>query len=716
MNSYHDPELDDILHEDDLRHIAATLSSAQAPEPPLDDAFRTGLRRQLMKEAWSMSEGRESWWRRVFAPPGLAWAGSAAGLLLIAAVVVWVGAQPPGVNTIEVHGNVDGNRNVALQQPILVSFNQPMDHSSTERAVQIMPATTVTFSWAANTLAVQPASGNLAPNTQYRVTIGPGAKTASGKQLSSKQTITFVTQPPATPAPTPTPRATPSNALSEKNLTSLSGTTALRGQWSADSSTFYLIDGSGALKVVPASGSGITTIAGDGVTALSISPAGDRLAYIREGKIEVLTFASGQTEEIAPTPTPQLLGWAKDRLLWAAADGIYGADADGSSQQLRALPRAGDVTVVSIAPDGARAAYQTADNLLFVLNLASGSSVQVGQANATFAGWSPAGGQLMYVTDDHTVVADTQGNTQATLARGDASWSPQDAILLGGDTDLYQVRPDGSNLTKLGSGSYHTPVWAPNGTAFAFARGGSMWTGVAPPLPPQPTTLDQATTIVNAFMKARLDGDSDNAGTYLDDSGKKAYGSAGMSLIVTGDPKFTRFYILAQEITATEPDTAVFVVRLVLTRDKIDVSDYEETLTLVRDPSGRQLLIDQASAGSRHDLGKGAEVVSVDVELDSVAVTFDSDLDPGTVTDGVYIADSKGKRVDAGVTYANRTVTLSGLGLKAAGQYRLVVLTSVRDVLGQNVAAEYDLDFLGPAQKKHGNKKDVVPVSPEPAL
>jgi len=45
-----------------------------------------------------------------------------------------------------------------------------------------------------------------------------------------------------------------------------------------------------------------------------------------------------------------------------------------------------------------------------------------------------------------------------------------------------------------------------------------------------------------------------------------------------------------------------------------------------------------------------------------------------------------------------------------------VVLTSVRDVLGQNVAAEYDLDFLGPAEKKHGNKKDVVSVSPEPAL
>src|ERR1051326_4105490 len=124
-----------------------------------------------------MAEGREGWWRKLFAPPGLAWAGAAAGVLLIASVAVWTGLQPLGKNTIEIVSPVNGNRNVQLQQPILVSFNQPMDHPSTEAAVQIKPATTVTFSWQANTLAVHPTSGNLAPNTQYQVTIGPGATT-----------------------------------------------------------------------------------------------------------------------------------------------------------------------------------------------------------------------------------------------------------------------------------------------------------------------------------------------------------------------------------------------------------------------------------------------------------------------------------------------------------------------------------------------------------
>src|SRR5207253_2872952 len=73
-------------------------SSTRLPEPPLDEAFRTGLRRQLMQEAWSMTEGRSwtGWWSRLFAPPGLAWAGAVAGVLLMAAVAVWNAAPGSG--------------------------------------------------------------------------------------------------------------------------------------------------------------------------------------------------------------------------------------------------------------------------------------------------------------------------------------------------------------------------------------------------------------------------------------------------------------------------------------------------------------------------------------------------------------------------------------------------------------------------------------------
>ncbi len=714
MNSYHDPELEDVLQDDELRRIASVLSSARAPEAPLDEAFRTGLRRQLMNEAWGMTEGRQSWWRRAFAPPGLAWAGAAAGLVLIMSVVIYTSLQPGGgVQQIIVQSPVDGDRSVALAQPILVKFNQPMDHPSTEAAVQIMPATNVTFGWNVNTLSVQPTGGTLAPNTQYHVTIGSGAKTATGKPISSPQTITFVTTAPPTPAVTPTPRPTPATALGEKQLTGLAGAQGLVAQWSSDSSSIYYVDGHGALNVIPAKGGSVTVIAPDGASSPAVSPTGDRLAYIRNGKVEVLTFASGKTDELSVTPAPTLVDWARDKIVWAAADGVYTQADDGSSHQLAPLPTTGGlVAVVSFSPDGSHAAYRQDQNLL-LLDLASGKSTQLGQANATFLGWSPNGAALIYATSDSDVVANLQGVTQSTLPAGDATWSTQDAILIGGDTDILQTRPDGTNLGRISGGTFHLPTWAPNGTTFAFVRGGSLWVATAPPLPPQPTVLDEASVVVDNFMKARLAGAADQANALLDAGGKAAYGSGGLSLLIAGDPSFSRYYVLSSEITGADPDTARFVVRLVLSHGKTDVSDQEEALTLVRDATSKQFVIDQATAGAHRDLGKGAEVVSVEIQNDTVKVTFDSDLDPTTVTDGVTIVDAKGKRLDANASYANRIVMLTGLNLKDGDAYRLVVLTSIRDVSGQNVAAEYDLDFFGPTTKRHGNHQ--VSATPTPS-
>src|ERR1700736_2845599 len=100
MSMRHDPELDDVLQDKELLRLGALLSSAVRPEPPLDDAFQSELRRQLMHQAWEMGEGRPSWWKRAFAPPGMAWIGATAGLLLIASVVVFMVNQPSGSSEI----------------------------------------------------------------------------------------------------------------------------------------------------------------------------------------------------------------------------------------------------------------------------------------------------------------------------------------------------------------------------------------------------------------------------------------------------------------------------------------------------------------------------------------------------------------------------------------------------------------------------------------
>ncbi|MGH7760332.1 MAG: Ig-like domain-containing protein [Candidatus Dormibacteraceae bacterium] len=722
MNGRHDPELDDVLQDEELRRLAGLLTSTLRSEPPLDDAFRSGLRRQLMQHAWEMGEGRPSLWRRMFAPPGLAWVGATAGLVLIASIVILNSIQPPGIfQQVVVQSPIDGSRAVALQQAILVKFNQPMDHPSTEEAVQIAPATTVTYSWSSNTLAVQPTSGILAPNTQYLVTIGPGAKTASGQSLNAAQTITFVTQPPAppTPSPSPTPRppSAPSSLLTgEHELAPLGGSMATSEvQWSADSSTVYFVNSKGALDAVPAKGGDVSVVAPDGVSSPAIAPAGDRLAYIRGAKIEVLTFAAGTTADLAVTPVPTVVGWAKDKVVWATADGVY-TQAAGGALRLAAIPTTGAAKILSLAPDGTHAVYLQGQNL-FLLDLASAKSAQLGQENAAFFGWSPGGSQVMYSgADGNIAISDVQGNSVGSVAVGNASWSSQDAILLGSETDLYQAHPDGSNMTKLANGTYRLPMWAPNGTAFTFFRGGVLWTATAPALPPLPSVLDQATAVVNSFMQARQKGQADQATALLDTNGKQAYATGGLNLVINGDPFFSRFYVLTQAVTGTQPDTATFVVRLVLTHGKLDVADYEETLTVVRDATSRQFLIDQAAAGAHRDLGKGAEVVGVVVAADSIQVTFDSDLDPGTVTDAVHVLDSKGKQLDTTATYANRTVTISGLDLKPGAQYKLVVLNPLRDVLGHNIAAEYDLQLVGPiAQNKADHRNGGVTASPVPA-
>jgi hypothetical protein len=709
MSMHHDPDLDDVLQDDELLRIASLLRSTRRPEPPLDEAFRSELRRTLMQQAWGKREARTPWWQRLAGPPMLAWAGAAAGVLLIASVVVYMTSQQPGV--LDFSSPIADSHGVQLQQAILVKFNQPMDHKSTEAAVMITPATYVDFQWQQNTLAVQPTSGNLAPNTQYRVTIGPGAKTQSGHSLPAAKTITFVTQPSATPpSPKPTLRPTPNSLVSDEHRqASLPSGTHYTPQWSADSTTVYLVGDNGALESINVVSHDIHAVVADGVSFPAIAPAGDRIAYVKGGRVDILVFAGPSNLDVGEATGLTTLSWANDQLLWGTNAGIFKAGPDGPVQ-LATIPQ--DAVVTSIAPDGARAVYLEGQSLS-VLDLTTTRSIQFGAVGAAFLGWSPDGSRMLYEDAGATVIADDQGETVTTIPAGDPSWSTQNEILLGGDTNLYAVRPDGFGLTKLQAGSYNLPVWAPNGAAFTFVRGNAIWSATATPLPVEPSYLDQAAAVVGSFMTARISVQPDQAKTYLDDKGKQAYSTGGLPLTISGDATFSRYYVVAQEITGSHPDTARFVVRLVLSKGALDVSEFEETLTLQRDQATQPFLIDKATASATRDLGKGAEVVSVEVAAGSIKVVFDSDLVSDTVADGVVVLDGNGKRVGGASTYANRTVVVTGLELAPGVTYKLVVLPSVQDVSGRNVPAEYDLGLLGPAAAGPGGSQGTV-GSPEP--
>jgi Big-like domain-containing protein/WD40 repeat protein len=696
MSMHHDPDLDDVLQDEELARIAGLLSATRRAEPPLDEAFRSGLRRQLMQKAWGMDEARTPWWRRLAGPPALAWAGAALGILLIGSVVVFYSNLGPGVNDLVVTSPIADAHAVQLQQPILVSFNQPMNHPSTEAAVQITPATYVTFSWQdSKTLAVHPTGGALAPNTQYQVTIGPGAKTESGQRLTRPTTITFVTRPSATPPPSPipTPQATPTSQLpGEHRLAAVPAGTSNAPQWSSDSSTVYFVGDNGALDSVSAAGGDVKVIVPDGVSLPALSPAGDLLAYVRAGKVEILQLTTGLTKDMAAAPQITALSWANDQLLWATNSGVFKAGPNGV-EQVATVPEG--VTVASIAPGGANAVYQLPQALV-VNDLATSRTRPLAGARS-FQGWSPDGSRMLYASSAGTVVADSHGQPTATIMAGDTSWSINDVILVGTDAGLYAVRPDGFGRTQLNTGPYRLPTWAPNGTSFTFVRAGAIWSANGIPLPSEPSTLDQAASVVNQFMNARLAGQTELAMTFLDDNGKQAYSSSGLPLAIRGAAIFSRHYVVVQELTSRHPETARFVVRLVLARGPIDVSSYEETLTLQRAQASQPFLIDQATAGSTRELGRGAQVVSVDLAGGSMKIVFDSDLVSDTVADGVIVVNASGKRVGGPSTYANRTVVITGLNLIAGAGYKLVVLTSVQDVGGRRVPAEYDLKLVGPA-------------------
>ena len=700
MSAHHDPELDDVLQDEELQRIASLLRSARLPDPPLDDAFRSALRRQLMQRAWGATEQREPWWQRIFGGTGLAWAGAAVGTVLIASVVVFMSTQQPGtLSQIVIQSPIDDSSAVKLSQPILVAFNQPMDHPSTEKAVQITPATTVAYSWRENTLAVRPTSGALAPNTQYQVTIGPGAKTAAGQKLDAPKTITFVTQPtaavvPPSPTPTATPNVLPGGVI---RLGPIPGDAAENPQWAPDSSTVYFIGPGGAVDAAPAKGGPVKVLVGDGASLLALAPAGDRLAYVRGGKVEVLTIAADTTADVTPPSTPTTVGWVADKLYWGAADGVYNLAADGPAKVSPLTESGENPSVLSISPDGAHAVF-TAGGNFYVLDVAAGKDAQLGHSGdaITFQGWSPDSSRLIF----NNQIADLQGHPVSRLPAGDPDWSTQSQVLVGTDTELTEIRPDGTGKTKLADGTYHQPAWAPDSTTFAFVRGTDLYTSTAPAALPAPTATVAAAAVVNQFMQARLGGDSNVAGTFLDAAGAAAYQSIG--LLPDAAKGFKRFYILSVAADPASPNTIQIVVRLVFGEGKSEKNATEETLTVIRAQSSDPFLIHAAISGTQLNLGNGAEVVGVSLNGSTITVTFDSDLIPETVAAGVMVVDSKGKQTGDTPTYEKRTVTITGLDLKQNESYKLVVLTTVQDVSGRNFPAEYDFNLPGTGQGNGG--------------
>jgi hypothetical protein len=685
-------ELDELFPDPDDRRMAAILTSVQAPEVTADPAFRSQLRRQVMQEAWGRGERRRreaggSFWRGLFAPKGLAWAGAMAGVLMVAVGAYGLSRGVGGDNIVYVRYNVDPGRPVASVQPIEVTFSQPMDHPSTEKAVQITPATLVSYDWAGNTLKITPTNGSFAPNTQYTVNIQPNvAQTASGTAVPAVKPAVFTVAPTPTPVPTPTPTPTatpapPADVTGEKQL----ATAAARGAtWSPDGTTVYFRGGD-KLQSVAASGGDSKTVVASGVELFALSADGKLVIY--SGPAGVGTVATDGTHPVEVAKiAARAVGWAGSKPLYATSTSVFA----GSELKL-ANPLAAGQVEGWFSPDGAYFLHATGKTL-HALELATGKEADW-TSDASFLAWSPDSKRVLFDAAGGQFAADPAGQSPVKLGAVvnvvGATWTQPALAVLDGQQSFWAENADGSGSKKLAAGDFGSPVLAPSGSSVAFLRAGGLWVGQVAVLANQAgPSPDKGAALIADFMKARVDGKADVAQGFLDANAKRDFSTPnGPQLLRTTSPKLSRSFTV---LTGVSEASAKFTVRLVLAdASGKDLSQLDESLALVADASGKPL-VDHAVDGTAFAYGPGPAVLAVTREGGAYKVSFDSDLTPATAAAGIQLVDPAAKAVPVTPTVRGRDVLLP---VTSTGALKLVVLPALKDKDGHGAAAEYDLDL-----------------------
>jgi Bacterial Ig-like domain/WD40-like Beta Propeller Repeat len=86
----------------------------------------------------------------------------------------------------------DGARDVAVDEPLLITFSTLMDTGSVERALEVEPAVEYALRWSGEVLEIDPA-GSLEPGRDYRVEIGGEAADVAGVAVGEPSVVRFRT-------------------------------------------------------------------------------------------------------------------------------------------------------------------------------------------------------------------------------------------------------------------------------------------------------------------------------------------------------------------------------------------------------------------------------------------------------------------------------------------------------------------------------------------
>lgn len=703
-----DDELEDIFKRPSDVSFAQRLHEMRRPAVDADPAFREALRRRLMQEAWKQKEPRRPWYRRLLGPPGLAWAGAMAGVLLIVFATFTL-SQNTGPSTRKVFTSpINGHQAVSTSSAIVVDFQQPMNPVATQKATKITPATEASYHWSNNNqrLTITPKYEGLAPGEQYQVTFTSGARTESNQPLitstATPAPIMFTTQQQPQPTPKPTPVTSPASPTPTPTPNPLSGVRELGSSngsqpvWSLDGTQIYVIGPGGSLTSYPARGGLPTTLASSGVSQVIAGPDGP--AFLSGSTV---SYAGATTTVSGITSIGFEVTGRGPQLLAVAGTAVSRVGGGGPSVTLKANPTAPP----SFSPNGNQLVYLAADGLHLV-NLGTGNDQTVGAATGLGA-WAPSGGQYVYINQGSLSVLDvasgsSNGVTGFTGVSA-VSWT-NNGILVSTGAGVEQLLSLSAAPSPLTGPSASAASWSPASALISYDQSGKAYVATVD----TSSALAGVSNVITQFMAARQGGNSTEAQSLLTPSAQASF-SAGNGLYLTayGTQTLNRWSLILVQ------PSGVAVVRTVFTQGT-QQSVFDEQFKVGR--SGQQYLIAQA-VGTPIQTGAagGPETQNIQVGANSVSVKFDSDLNPATVTAGVVVQNASGALVPQTATYnaATRTVTISVPTLSAGVPYQLQIATGLKDVNGQG-ATHVQIGFTSPSTPVTAVPSPSPSASPSP--
>ncbi|HVC03266.1 MAG TPA: Ig-like domain-containing protein [Candidatus Acidoferrales bacterium] len=738
-----DPELEDLFHEEPELLETARRVRAARPQTEPDPRFQNRLRAQLIAEA-TRSHGARRWWR--LGSTHAAWGGAVLGVALIGATALTFLSNHPQDRTITAISAIAAEHAVDPNNVIQVSFNQPMDKAAVEKGVRIQPATEVSYSWTGNDLVITPVH-HLTGNTPYTVTIAQSAiRAATGAVATTPIVIPFATAPtpPVGRSTPPTlalsivgPQGTGVNGLGgmllfapDGSLVSTAGllpappgTPPVAASPTPGTSPTPTPEGvpdntpSVAGQLVDYASSGGPFALAAASSAAAFSPNGTYVAAAVDdgngGSKIVVTLADGSQHRptrLVDSSSPVIaLTWASsDRIVYTDGATINEIDLSGKGSTLYTVPASGG-SVAKLDPGGAYAfvapASGTGGNLL---DIATDAEVVL-QGSTTAVGFSGDGSTVVWAdqstsrTRFWTESVTQQAPASMSLLDGSATYGDI-ALDADGDAAAYLMTPPSQGtqvvIAEVPSGAPIAiePVsFTPSGLALSpggdqIALLGSDSNGgltVQRAAVPGATAAHAAAGIpaaanstLHAFVEAQVAGD---LGTMAGLSGPNANAAANTP------QNLSRAYVIS---TYVQPHGAVSAsVELVVdpTAGHASAEVAGETLTLVPQASGTTYIVSRIASTPLHDEASGPHVLQVNATTQSgqttLAVSFDSDLNPASVGGAFTVLDSNGTTLTSSTVYdANsRTATVT-IASTTSGALTLEISTALDDVYGQTLA------------------------------